>query len=456
MGQLLAMSDWRSIVERMFDQEPIADLPASLAAAVAAVRDGCAAIASYDLTTVAGDQLLELTRALEVQRRANTSIDHRLIAEMQDRGLAGDVGAANTAGLLRGLLRVSGAEARRRVRAAADMGPRRTLTGEASGPLFPRVAAAQAAGVISGEHAAVITSAVGKLPDVIAAEYEAEVEATLVAHAANFDPVELGKIGRRLLDVLDPDGELTDDTDHDRRRFLDFSSLADGSGVGRFRLTPECAAIWQAIFDSMARPVPGADGASDARTASQRRHDAFRDAGLMILRGGELSTVNGVPVTVLITMTEQQFRTGQGYARTGFGTLIPTCRVLDLDCEAQTVGVVVNSTGGVMSYGRTRRLVSPSMRLALIARDQGCTFPGCDRPATWCEAHHFREWADSGPTDLDNLGLVCGYHHGQFERLGWRGVMIDGVPHWVPPAYRDPTRTPRRNQLHTPSLIPQN
>jgi hypothetical protein len=48
---------------------------------------------------------------------------------------------------------------------------------------------------------------------------------------------------------------------------------------------------------------------------------------------------------------------------------------------------------------------------ALHARDGGCAFPGYDHPADWCQRHHIRDWANGGPTDIDNLVLLCGYHH---------------------------------------------
>jgi hypothetical protein len=53
-------------------------------------------------------------------------------------------------------------------------------------------------------------------------------------------------------------------------------------------------------------------------------------------------------------------------------------------------------------------------------RDGGCVFPGCDRPLSWCEAHHLVHWLDGGPTDLDNLVLVCRAHHRAVHEGGWR------------------------------------
>ena len=92
----------------------------------------------------------------------------------------------STAALLRGLLRITPGEAAGRVRAAADLGPRRGLTGEVLAPVFGRVAAAQAAGVISAEQARVITAAVDRFPHAVPGRVRGRVEATLVEHAALF------------------------------------------------------------------------------------------------------------------------------------------------------------------------------------------------------------------------------------------------------------------------------
>jgi hypothetical protein len=78
-------------------------------------------------------------------------------------------------------------------------------------------------------------------------------------------------------------------------------------------------------------------------------------------------------------------------------------------------------------------------------------FPGCDRPPGWTQAHHFQEYtARQGPTSVDNCGLVCGYHHREFGKRGWRAEMIDGRPHWIPPAWIDPHQKPRLNTIHYP------
>jgi len=123
-------------------------------------------------------------------------------------------------------------------------------------------------------------------------------------------------------------------------------------------------------------------------------------------------------------------------------------QALRIAAEADIVPVVLGDAGGVLGYGLTRRTASIGQRRALAARDRGCSFPGCDRPADWCETHHITPWADGGHTDLDNLTLVCGFHHREHRKRGWTCHITNGVPYWRPPSWLDHTQTPRRNTTH--------
>jgi HNH endonuclease len=73
-----------------------------------------------------------------------------------------------------------------------------------------------------------------------------------------------------------------------------------------------------------------------------------------------------------------------------------------------------------LELGRAVRVVSAAQRTALAVRDGGCSFPGCDRPLAWCDAHHLRHWLHGGPTDLANLVLLCRAHHRAVHEGGWR------------------------------------
>ncbi|NEE02198.1 HNH endonuclease signature motif containing protein [Phytoactinopolyspora halotolerans] len=117
-----------------------------------------------------------------------------------------------------------------------------------------------------------------------------------------------------------------------------------------------------------------------------------------------------------------------------------------LACDADITTVLVDQHGVPLRVGRTERLVTPGIYTALIARDRGCAFPGCTRPPAWTQAHHIVHWADGGPTDLENLVLVCTHHHRVIHHGGWEVRLgTDGHPEFLPPPWVDPDRTPRRN-----------
>src|SRR5207302_9565191 len=111
--------------------------------------------------------------------------------------------------------------------------------------------------------------------------------------------------------------------------------------------------------------------------------------------------------------------------------------------------VVFNGDSQPLDVGHTHRLVQRQQRDALVARDRGCAFPGCDIAARWAEAHHIRPWHEGGPTDLNNMLLVCRRHHRVLHGNDWSITMISGVPYFIPPPWVDPARKPMRNLLRT-------
>ena len=119
---------------------------------------------------------------------------------------------------------------------------------------------------------------------------------------------------------------------------------------------------------------------------------------------------------------------------TDFGD-VSVAQLLRLAAEAEIVPVVLNDAGGILAYGQSKRFATAAQTTALRARDGGCTFPGCDRPPEWCERHHVLPWSRGGPTDIDNLTLLCGYHHHNFEQWGWQVSMEHGKPHWTAPEH---------------------
>ncbi|WOQ17236.1 HNH endonuclease signature motif containing protein [Raineyella sp. W15-4] len=101
-------------------------------------------------------------------------------------------------------------------------------------------------------------------------------------------------------------------------------------------------------------------------------------------------------------------------------------------CDGDVVGMITDAEGDVLAMGRTRRFASPAQRRALRVRDGSCQFPGC-RQRRRLKAHHIVHWADGGPTDLDNLILLCQAHHtyvheGAVELTGRPGAWVFTLP----------------------------
>jgi hypothetical protein len=92
------------------------------------------------------------------------------------------------------------------------------------------------------------------------------------------------------------------------------------------------------------------------------------------------------------------------------------------------------------------------------ATERGCTHPGCDIPANWCQVHHVNDWRRGGPTDIDNLTLACGPDNRLADENGWRTRKnARGETEWLPPPHLDPPhlnrRQPRTNTYYHPEKL---
>ena len=414
-------------------------------------------LAGLDLNSRSGEQLLGLLRGLEEHSRRLAMVGQALVAQTERRGLAAERGSRSTALLLTGLLRIGPHEAAARVSAAARLAPRVSLTGAPMPAEYSRTAAAQAEGAISPAHANLITRTIDRLPVDIRDERFDELETFLVGQARQLPPPTLATVARRLTETLAPDG--AEPGYRDRVRHVTIHQRPDGSSSGSFALTAHATEALLTVLDVTAAPRPStagpeADGLKDRRTAGQRRHDGLLDALLLTLRADQLPTCNGVATTILLTMTADQAETRTGLSTTGHGATIPVEQALRIaGGDARVFPVIFDQTRRVESYGASHRIFTEGQRLAMIARDGGCSFPGCDVKPNWCEAHHIVDFALGGPTSINNGTLLCGFDHRNHQESGWTCRMIDGTPHWIPPAWIDKTRTPRRNHAHNPNPV---
>ena len=101
------------------------------------------------------------------------------------------------------------------------------------------------------------------------------------------------------------------------------------------------------------------------------------------------------------------------------------------DLRRHLRGVVQTRRAAHRLRARTTRVINRRLRRALEHRDPTCAVPGCGA-TRGLHAHHIRHWEDGGPTELDNLVLVCPYHH----RLHHRGVITITGPAAPPDRHR--------------------
>ena len=105
-----------------------------------------------------------------------------------------------------------------------------------------------------------------------------------------------------------------------------------------------------------------------------------------------------------------------------------------LACDCTITRVLLGADSVVIDVGRSKRLVDGAPRKALNARDQGCRWPGCERPGSWCTPHHLVHWAAGGSTDLSNQLLLCARHHWRVHEGGWQIALAgDGRVLTIPP-----------------------
>jgi hypothetical protein len=129
-------------------------------------------------------------------------------------------------------------------------------------------------------------------------------------------------------------------------------------------------------------------------------------------------------------------------------------------CDSALARMVLDANGVPVDMGRAVRTATRAQRRALAARDGGCAFPGCHVPAHLTQAHHIKHWEDQGPTDIDNLVLLCPHHHRRLHRARphrW-SCRIDATtrrPVFTPPD-SDPAHGDRSGTARPRDALPGN
>jgi Domain of unknown function (DUF222)/HNH endonuclease len=438
------------------------------------VPEGLRALAA-DIDDLAAQHLdglgdaVRAERILALRRLLDRLEGHWLseLAAVDAGGAAGaeeGIQAPSTASWLRNRLRMGAGAATTAVRTARAL---------FRGPL-PATAQALCDGELSAAHAAVLAHGVHELP----AQVAAEAEPVLVEAARRLDPPRLRRAVAHLRQVADPQGADHEAERRHARRGLWVAPSWEGMVALQGLLEPEAGQTLLAALEPLARP----HDAQDVRSGDQRRADALTELARRALEGGQLPQTGGVrpQLAVVVDLDSLVGHPGAIGGEVGWaGPLSPeACR--RLACDGALTRVLVtrqhptdhpghhadpdghaersshhgHETGGhhphgdvggqgrlrdwlqtmmallppalggapsqPLDVGRASRVVTPAQRSALAARDGGCVFPDCTRPLAWCEDHHLWHWADGGPTDLENLALVCRAHHRAVHEGGWQ------------------------------------
>ena len=220
------------------------------------------------------------------------------------------------------------------------------------------------------------------------------------------------------------------------------------------RLDCEAGAALRTAIEALAKPRPSDQGLPDTRAPQRRRADALVDIISGTLNEGHLPTQGGQRPHVTVTIDFHRLLDGVDTGTVDWGGPISAHAVRRIACDCKVLPVVLGSAGQPLDVGRSTYTVPQSLRQALIARDGGCAWPGCDRPPQWCDAHHIIPWTHGGTTALHNIVMLCGFHHDHAHdpQAGWT-IQLNphGRPEFLPPTWIDPTRTPRHNTTPTTS-----
>jgi len=262
--------------------------------ALAGLRSAVDDALGWDLHSCTDQEIVELLVHSDVERNRAEAAQRRVIAEFENRHLAGELGSRSTADAMVELLRVSRWEANERVKAARTYGPGRALTGEVLEPVVPLVAEALESGKVSLAHANVIVKVLDKLPGDIEAAFGRQAQEFLLEQASIVEPVTLGKIAVRLRDTLDQDGAIDRSRTKQQHRGFYIDKRSDGWGVPRGLLNPALTTALQTMLDPLSAPRPSELGEKDPRNLGERQHDALFEGTKLVIKSGNLPGSGGV------------------------------------------------------------------------------------------------------------------------------------------------------------------
>jgi hypothetical protein len=367
------------------DEVAVVDLAALLPSLFGCCLDGMPASSLAD-----GVRQLSALKAQVVARRA------QYVAQAERRGVARQQGYSSTTAWLMAVSGDPGSVCRSQVAVAAALQE------------MPETQQAFAAGTVSESRVRLLAQAQALAPEQFARD-----EALLVAQAATAPSKQLPQVLAEWRLRTDPQGAEADADRLHQQRAMHISRAWSGMVHLNGDLDPEGGLIVLAAIRALSEP-PALDPA-DERTPAQCRADALVE----ICRRHEQGAGDGSRrrPQVLVTVPLSTLRAGTGVVHTEAGP-VGARAARRLTCDATISRVVLDSESVPVELGRATRVVPRPLRRLLEERDRGCTHPGCDMPARFCDAHHLKHWADGGTTEPANLRLLCSRHHTVAHQVG--------------------------------------
>ena len=336
---------------------------------------------------------------------------------------------------------------------------------------FSQIGDALRDGVANDRQAQAITHVLKKLPTELGVEAEAKAQATMVGFCEEFNSHELAGLSRHLLEVVAP--EVAEEAEAKRQerelrdakqaRHLNFADDGHGSTTIKGSLPTADAALIKAQIEALAQQrhrsaLELRDSGVVQPSWPQRRADALVELARRVAIHREAPRHGGDRPHVVVLIDYDDLLGDCHAAGLADGTMLTAGQLRQYACDAGILPIILDGPSGVLDVGREQRLVTPDIRHALHVRDKGCVFPGCDRPAADCDAHHIVPWAQGGETALSNLCLLCKHHHNLLEpdmkrapELQWQiRISADGIAEVIPPRFVDKYRRPRCHQRFRP------
>jgi hypothetical protein len=427
------------------------------------VQTSAAAVAALgDFAALSDDDLVSAQKPLAALRSHVDAlvaslageISHRSARELGHSGLAQRNGFVNASAMIESGSHLTGADAAKLVTVGhlmSNSAPVDRLSWRSI------VAEAVRHAALSVDSANSITRGLSGIDDRVAAVDICEVTHTLITRATLVTPDKLFRAARRERDRLDSEGIASREEQRRQQRYFAIRLQPDGMYRGSFLLDPEAGQLVSSAIEAVLSPRrggprfvdPAAKAAAeqliaDPRSNEQIAADAFTDLIRLAVDADSTTMVGSRRPAVRVIVHDYVVT-----ETAGAGALEANPDPISYDtvarhiCNTGIIGVKFDDNGTCINIGRTQRLFTERQRVGMAVRDGGCIFLDCDRPPSWCEAHHIDEWEhDHGETNLADGVLLCRLHHMLLHNNHWKITRNKAAYLLTPPPEIDPQQKP--------------